>query len=67
MYHCTQVNQKSQSYNVWFLRYGVRQTDFIVILGHFLPFFSPPPDNPENKNFEKLHCTINDDHMMYDS
>ena len=47
-----------------------------VILGHFLPF--QPPDDLENKNFEKLKkiagyiiilhiCTINDNHMMYGS
>ena len=30
--------QKSQVYDVRFLRYGVRQTEFFVILDHFLPF-----------------------------
>ena len=70
MYH------KWQSYDVWFLRYGVWQTEFFVILDHFLPFY--PPKNPKNQNFEKmkqppgdiiiLHmCTINDNHMMYGS
>ena len=70
------VYQKPQSYEVWLLRYGVRQTEFFVILGHFLPFY--PPNNPENQNFEKmkkasgyaiiLHmCTINHNHMMYAS
>ena len=50
------------------------QTEFFVILGHFLYFY--PPNIMENQNFEKmkktpgdiiiLHmCTINDDHMMY--
>ena len=51
---------------------------------HFGPFFDllapspPPPNNPENQNFEKmkktlgdiivLHmCTINENHMMYGS
>ena len=53
----------------------VRQTDF-VLLGHFLPFYSP--NNPENQNFEKIKnayedviilymCTKNDDHMVYAS
>ena len=48
---------------------------FRLILDHFLPFY---PTNPENQNFEKkkqtpegiiiLHmCTINGNHMMYDS
>ena len=67
---------KWQSYDVWFLRYGVQQTEFFVILDHFLHFY--PPNNPKNKNFEKmkkppgdiiiLHmCTINDNHMTYGS
>ena len=33
MYH------KWKSYDVWFLRYEVRQAEFLVILGHFLPFY----------------------------
>ena len=49
-HHFTHVYQKSQSYDVWFLRYRVRQAEFFVILGHFLPF--QPPDNPENQNFK---------------
>ena len=67
---------KWQSYDLWFLRYGVQWTEFFVILDHFLPFY--PPNNPKNQNFEKmkktpgdiiiLHmCTINDNHMMYGS
>ena len=40
-HHFTQVYQKPQSYGVQFLRYKVRQTEFFVILGHFLPFYSP--------------------------
>ena len=43
-HHFTHVCQKSQSYDVWFLRYGLRQTCF-VILGHFLPFY--PTNNPK--------------------
>ena len=44
-HHFTHVHQKSQSYNVRFLRYGVRQTIFFGILGQFLPFYplSPAP------------------------
>ena len=52
------------------------ETEFFVILVHFLPFY--PSNDPENQNFEKmkkvygdtihLHmCSINEDHMMYDS
>ena len=75
-YHFTNVYHKQKSYDVWFLRYGVQQTEFFVILGHFLPFY--PPNNTKNQNFEKtkkalgdiiiLHmCTINDNRMMYSS
>ena len=51
----------------------MQQTEFLVILNHFLPFY--PPNIPENLNFEKkktpgdiiiLHkCTKNRDHMLY--
>ena len=39
-HHFTHVNQNSQSYDKQLLRYRVRQTEFLVILGHFLPFHS---------------------------
>ena len=35
MYH------KWQPYDIWFLRYEPSNTDFFVILGHFLPLTSP--------------------------
>ena len=38
------VQQKTQSYDVCLLWYGVRQTQFFVILGHFLLFY-PTIDN----------------------
>ena len=41
-HHFTDVHQKSQSYGVWFLRSGVRQTNFFDILGHFFPFTPTP-------------------------
>ena len=74
-HHFTHVYQKPQSYEVQFLRYGVRQF-FLVIFGHFLPLFSPLPNNPENQNFEKMKkasgdviilnlCNKKHDHMMY--
>ena len=67
---------KWQSYDVWFLRYGVQQTEFFVILDHFLPFHLP--NNPKNQNLEKmkktpgniiiLHkCTITDNYITYGS
>ena len=43
---------KSQSYDVWFLRYGVRQTKCFVIMGHFMLFY--PTNNLQNQNFEKM-------------
>ena len=47
--------QKSQSHDVWFLRYRVRQTEFFVILGHFLSFYHPsvPLMISKNQNIEK--------------
>ena len=49
----------------------MRQTGFFVILGYFCPF-TPPRNNPENQNFEKMRkipgdiilhiCTINENH-----
>ena len=32
-----------QSYDVWFLRCRVKQTEFFVVVDHFLPFY--PPNN----------------------
>ena len=46
------VFQKLQSYEVPFLRYRMRQTEFFVVLDHFLPLHHP--NNPENQNFEKV-------------
>ena len=73
-YHFTNVYQKWQSYDVWFLRYGEQWTEFFVILDHFLPFYSS--NNSKNQNFEKMKkplgdlitlnmCIIYDNHMMY--
>ena len=44
-HHFTHMCQKPQSYEVQFLRNGVRE-NFYVILGHFLPFYSPSPPPP---------------------
>ena len=63
-----------KSYNVWFLRHGARQTEFFLILDHFLPFCTL--NNPKSQHFVKtkkrpgdmiiLHkCTKNHDHMLY--
>ena len=73
-YHFTNVYHKWQSYDAWFLRYGVQWTKCFVILDHFLLFY--PPNKTKNLSFEKmkktpgdikiLHmCTISENHMMY--
>ena len=70
------VYHKWRSYDIWFLKYKVRQTEVFVILGYFLLF--QPPDNPENQNFKIenntwtdiiiLHIwTINNNQMIYGS
>ena len=45
-HHFKLVQQKTQSYDVCLLWYGVRQTQFFVILGHFLLFY--PTIDPKN-------------------
>ena len=75
-YPFTNADHKWWSYDVWFLRYQARQTEFFVISDYFLPFY--PINNPENQNFEKMKktpggiiilnmSTINENHIMYDS
>ena len=69
------VYHKWRSYDIWFLKYKVQQTEIFDILGHFLPF--QPLDQLENQNvniakntwgYYHLHiCTINYNHMMYGS
>ena len=65
---------KWQSYNAWFLRYEAWQTEYFVILDHFLPFYLP--NNSKNQTFKKLKknlgdiiilhkCTKNHDHMLH--
>ena len=43
------VYHKWRSYDVWFRRYGAKQTEFFVILDHFFPFY--PHMDLENQNF----------------
>ena len=39
-YHFTHLHHKWKSYDIWFLRYGVWQTEFFAILDRFfLPFY----------------------------
>ena len=72
--HFTHVYHKWQSYDVWFLRYRARWTEFLVILDHFLPFY--PLKNLKNQNFKKMKkmpgdniflqkCTKNHNHMVW--
>ena len=76
-YHFTHDYHKSKSYNVW-LRYGTWQTEFFLILDHFLPFYPYSPLTTQNQKFEKmkqnpgdiiiLHkFTINYNHLIYGS
>ena len=49
IYTCIHVYHKWRSYDVWFLKCKVRQTEIFDILGYFLPV--QPLDNLENQNF----------------
>ena len=40
-HHFTQVHHKWQSYDVWFLRYQLQQTDFFCHLGAFFALLPP--------------------------
>ena len=46
------------THSVCFLRYGVRQTDFLSLWAIFLPFYTP--SYPENQNVEKILKTPQD-------
>ena len=48
------VYHKWRSYDVWFLKYKVQQTEIFVILGSFVPF--QPPDNAENHKWEPYYA-----------
>ena len=73
-HHFTHVYQKSWSFGACFLRYGMQQTEFFAILGHFLPFY---PTNNQVKKLERrkrapgdiilLHMRTINDNMMHDS
>ena len=75
-YPFTHVYHKSRSYayDVWFLRYKVKWTEFFVILSHFLPFnlltIQKIKILKNKKSLEILSfytCVPNANHMMYDS
>ena len=50
-YPFTHVYPKWRSYDVWFLRYKAQQTEFFVVLVHFLPF--ELPNNLKNQKLKK--------------
>ena len=71
--------QKSQPYNIQFLKYRVRQAEFFVILVIFCPSNTPSLMFPKIKilikkwkkclqilSFYIYMCTINEDHEIYD-
>ena len=65
-------NLDDMIYSSWDIEQNILK---LIILGHFLPFYTPK--NPKNQNFEKwkkfleissFHtCTKNHNHMMYGS
>ena len=52
--HFMQVYQKSQSYDVCFLRQWSATDRIFCHYEFFFAFLLPPPMDPENLNFEKL-------------
>ena len=65
-YHFTLVYQKPQSYEVWFLRYRVRQTNMLSFWAIFCPL--TPLITRRTGDVIIIHmCTKNHDHMMYAS
>ena len=73
-YHFTNVYHKWQSYDIWFLKYKVRQREIFNILGHFLPFQPLTTSKIKILTLKKtpgdiiFHiCAINDNCMMYGS
>ena len=47
---------KWKSYDVWFLRYETQQTEFFLVLDHFLSFYTPP--SPVTTQRTKKHLEI---------
>ena len=66
---------KWQSYDAWFLRYGMQQTEYFIILDCFSPFYPLTTQKIKilkkwKKRLEILSFytfNINDNHMMYGS
>ena len=78
-YHFIHLHHKWQSYDVWFLRNRVRQTEFFIILDCFCPFTHLWSQKIKILNQKKKKkktpediiilymCTINDNHLMHGS
>ena len=72
-HHFTHVYQKSQSYEVQFLRYKWDRENFLSFWANFCPFSHLTTQKIKTLKLKKtsrditiLHiCTINDNHMMY--
>ena len=71
-YHFTVVYHKWQSCDVWFLKYGARETEFFIILDYFLPFYPSKKEQKTNKQTNTLGdiiilhmCTINENHDLW--
>ena len=69
----TQVYHKWKWYDVWLLRYGTWQPEYLQFWAIFRPFTPLTPNNLKNQNFEKrwknnpwrYHFTQVYDHMLY--
>ena len=72
-YYFTHVYHRCQSFDVWFLRYGAQRTEFLVILGDYLPILPLTQKIKILKKWKKIpgyiiilqKCTKNHDHMLY--
>ena len=73
IFHMCTKNHNHLMYSSWDTKWD---RIFFVILGHFCPFNSLPPNNRENQNFEETKkafgdviilnlCNKKHDHMMY--
>ena len=54
LYMCT-INEDHTMYEVWFMRYKGRETDFFVSFGPFLALW--PSNKPKKSKFEKMKTT----------
>ena len=52
--HLCTTNDDHMMYGSW--KYGAQQTEFFLILDHFLPFH--PPNNQEHQNSEKTRGNV---------